>query len=892
MALQIVEQAGSTDVGRQRSANEDSLVLKPPFFAVADGMGGAKAGEVASAMATEAFGGDLDSAEAPEVQLARMMREANRRIYDLAVSDEAHRGMGTTLTAAKVIGDDISLGHVGDSRAYRLRDGELEQLTRDHSLVAELERTGQITAEAAEHHPQRSIITRALGPEPDVEVDTYTVTAKDGDVYLLCSDGLTGMVSDDELGSILRSAKQLDDAAETLVRAANQNGGRDNITVVLFRLGEAEGENERDGVVEAPAEEETIAGQITADDVRSAPPTRRRRRRPADADSDSHRRAAAHRRPRRHRQAPAPRQPASVLRQGVLRARRAGRRRCGALRALAAGLLRRHQRRRPRDALPGRALRAAVRPRALRPGVRQRRSGGRHSSRSPLARARPRVARTRGRRRPGPRAGARTADRLMSARTRELFGLLPVSLLVAAGFAAVLATRTEDVSDATLTYGAVFLGLCVLAHLFIRARLPDADPYMFPLAALLAAVGMVMIYRIDAELAREQAQWFVVGLAFFCATILLVRDHGVLERYRYTIAAASIALLLMPRLPGIGEQVRGAFLAIKVGPIQFQPAEFAKLGIIVFLASYLRETGDILVRPRLRPLPYGRQLLLYGLPAVATLLILLASGLGPAGSLLLVVFVASLVAVLRERPSPKHFGPLLLVWGLAMFMLIFIRDLGSSLMFFGGFLALLYVATGRLSLVGVGATMFFGGAFYLARNVAHVQERVDIWLDPFKPGVVDDEGYQIAQSLFAQADGGLFGQGFGQALLELPGGATILPAAHTDLIYSVLANEAGLFGAAGLLGAYLLLVFRGFKTALVAGDGFSKLLATGLTAVLALQVFVIVGGVTRVIPLTGVTLPFVSYGGSSIVANLVLLALLLIVSDKARAEGVRRGGLV
>ena len=278
MALQIVEQAGSTDVGRQRSANEDSLVLKPPFFAVADGMGGAKAGEVASAMATEAFGGDLDSAEAPEVQLARMMREANRRIYDLAVSDEAHRGMGTTLTAVKVIGDDISLGHVGDSRAYRLRDGELEQLTRDHSLVAELERTGQITAEAAEHHPQRSIITRALGPEPDVEVDTYTVTAKDGDIYLLCSDGLTGMVSDDELGSILRSAKKLDDAAETLVRAANQNGGRDNITVVLFRLGEPEGENERDGVVEAPAEEETIAGQITADDVRAAD---------ADADADA-----------------------------------------------------------------------------------------------------------------------------------------------------------------------------------------------------------------------------------------------------------------------------------------------------------------------------------------------------------------------------------------------------------------------------------------------------------------------------------------------------------------------------------------------------------------------------------------------------------------------------
>jgi cell division protein FtsW (lipid II flippase) len=480
----------------------------------------------------------------------------------------------------------------------------------------------------------------------------------------------------------------------------------------------------------------------------------------------------------------------------------------------------------------------------------------------------------------------------MSARTRELFGLLPVSLLVAAGFAAVLTTRTADVSDATLTYGAVFLGLCVLAHLFIRARLPDADPYIFPLAALLAAVGLVVIYRIDAELAREQAQWFVVGLVLFCATIMVVRDHHVLERYRYLIAAGSIALLLMPRLPGIGEQENGAFLAIELGPIQFQPAEFAKLGIIVFLASYLRETADVLLRPRLRPLPWARQLLMFGLPALAALILLLALDLGVAGSVLLIVFVASFVAVLRERPSPKHFGPLLLVWGLAMLMLIIIRDLGSSLMFFGGFLSLLYVATGRLSLVGVGSTMFFGGAFFLARTVGHVQERVDIWLDPFAPGLVDDEGYQIAQSLFAQADGGLFGQGFGRALLELPGGGRILPAAHTDLIYSVFVNEVGLFGAAGLVGAYLLLVFRGFKTALLAGDGFSKLLATGLTAVLALQVFVIVGGVTRVIPLTGVTLPFVSYGGSSIVANMVLLALLLIVSEKARSERLRRGGLV
>jgi cell division protein FtsW (lipid II flippase) len=268
------------------------------------------------------------------------------------------------------------------------------------------------------------------------------------------------------------------------------------------------------------------------------------------------------------------------------------------------------------------------------------------------------------------------------------------------------------------------------------------------------------------------------------------------------------------------------------------------------------------------------------------------------------VFVASLVAVLRERPSPKHFGPLLLVWGLAMLMLIFIRDLGSSLMFFGGFLALLYVATGRLSLVGAGVTMFLGGAVFFANNVSHVHDRFQIWLDTFSTDrvrcpstgevteFVNCQGYQVAQSLFAQADGGLFGEGFGRSLLEAPGGNVLLPAPHTDLIYSVLVNEVGLFGAAGLVGAYLLLVFRGFKISMLATDGFSKLLAVGLTSVLALQVFVIVGGVTRVIPLTGVTLPLVSYGGSSLLANLVLLALLLIVSDSARRERIGRGGLV
>jgi cell division protein FtsW (lipid II flippase) len=433
---------------------------------------------------------------------------------------------------------------------------------------------------------------------------------------------------------------------------------------------------------------------------------------------------------------------------------------------------------------------------------------------------------------------------VVSARLRELLLLLPVGLLVTAGFTAVLLTRSERIDNLSLTYGAVFLGLCVFAHFFIRVRLPDTDPYLFPLAALLAAFGLVMIYRVDVELARQQAQWFVLALALFCATVIGLRDQRSLERARYTIAAASIVLLFLPRVPLIGAQVNGAFLAIKLGPVQFQPAEFAKIGIIIFLASYLAETRDVLVRGRL------------------------------------------------PRLSLKHFGPLLVVWGAAMLLLVFIRDLGSSLMFFGGFLALLYVATSRLSLVAVGAAMFAAGAAFFASSVSHVNDRISIWLDPFQPKLVDDEGYQIAQSLFAQADGGLFGTGFGRALLELPGGGTILPAADTDLIYALIVNELGLFGATAVVLIYLLFVARGFKAALLARDGFSKLLAAGLTAVFAMQVFVIVGGVTRVIPLTGVTLPFVSYGGSSIVANLVLLALLLIVSQDARRDPAEaRGGL-
>jgi PPM family protein phosphatase len=300
MALRVVEQAGLTDVGRQREANEDNLVLAAPVFAVADGMGGARAGEVASKIAAEAFRDPRDSAQTPERQLERVAKEANRRIYDLAARDDSRRGMGTTLTATLVDGDAVSVGHVGDSRAYRLRDGALTQLTQDHSLVAELERSGQLTPEAAEHHPQRSIITRALGPEPDVEVDTHTHPARAGDVYVLCSDGLTGMISDAELATLLRAAPSLESAAEALVRAANQSGGKDNITVVLFRL-----DDDGQGPAgDPPTAEETIHQGLTVDAVREAAAAEREPVAPRTAPARDDRApapAAKHRRRRRAR---------------------------------------------------------------------------------------------------------------------------------------------------------------------------------------------------------------------------------------------------------------------------------------------------------------------------------------------------------------------------------------------------------------------------------------------------------------------------------------------------------------------------------------------------------------------------------------------------------------
>ena len=426
----------------------------------------------------------------------------------------------------------------------------------------------------------------------------------------------------------------------------------------------------------------------------------------------------------------------------------------------------------------------------------------------------------------------------MSARNRELFGLVPVAGLLVAGFTAVFIVRGDEFGNASLIFGAYFFAICLAAHVFLRFRLPHADPYLFPLVALLAAIGLVMLYRIDETLARDQANWFVVGLVLFMATIVLLKDFHLLERYRYLIVTVGLILLMLPRFPFIGSQVNGAYLGVDIGPLAFQPAEFGKLAVVIFLASYLREKREVLVVGARRVLGV-------------------------------------------TLPPLKHLGPMLVVWGAAMVLLVFIRDLGSSLMFFGAFLALIYVATNRVSFVLIGLLMFLAGAWFFATTVGHVQDRIDIWLDPYSDP--DVTGFQLLQSMFAQGDGGLFGRGIGESLLRAPGADnTIIPLVETDFIYALIVNELGLFGGCGVIAIYALIAARGFKTAMIAPDGFSKLLAAGLTAVFALQAFVIIGGVIRVIPLTGVTLPFISYGGSSVLANMVLLALLLLVSNRAR----------
>jgi cell division protein FtsW (lipid II flippase) len=419
--------------------------------------------------------------------------------------------------------------------------------------------------------------------------------------------------------------------------------------------------------------------------------------------------------------------------------------------------------------------------------------------------------------------------RTLSARNRELLNLLVVGILTGLGFASVYIARSEVVSPQSLTYAAFFLGLYLVAHVVARITVPHADPYLLPLAGFLTAVGLTEIYRLNPDDAFRQGLWVVIGVALFALTLFALReDFRRLESYKYVIGLVALVLLVMPALPGIGREINGARLWVGAGSFQFQPGEFAKILMIVFLAGYLREKREVLAQGRL-----------------------------------------------------KDFGPLLLIWGGAMAVLVQTNDLGSGLLYFGIFLAMLYAATGRFVYVAGGMGLFLAGSAFVYQVVPRVQERVLIWRDPWP--YAQDEAYQLVQSLFAIAFGGFAGTGLGRGTFTNSDGAFLIPYLNTDFIYAALAHELGLVGIAAVLLVYMLFVSRGFRIAMLANDGFSKLLAAGLTFSFALQTFIIVGGVLRLIPLTGITLPFVSYGGSSLLANFVLLAGLLLVSNRANA---------
>jgi cell division protein FtsW (lipid II flippase) len=425
-------------------------------------------------------------------------------------------------------------------------------------------------------------------------------------------------------------------------------------------------------------------------------------------------------------------------------------------------------------------------------------------------------------------------------RNSEL-GLLIVAILLAVGAYALVGLGVDGQVPAGVGgYGLLLAGGYVFAHVVVRRYAGHADPTFLPTAVLLAGLGFAMIYRLRPDLAGAQTLWLLFGLALFAATLVLIRDHRQLDQYTYTIGLVGLALLLMPLLPVIGQTVRGARLWVAIGPLRFQPAEMGKVLIVVFIASYLNNRRELL--------------------AVAT------RRIGP-------------LAI----PEPRHLAPLLFAWGVSLVVLFLERDLGSSLLFFGIFVIMLWIATARGAYLLFGLLLFAGGAYIGYATFSHVQDRIVVWQHALDPRFVQDEGFQVAQSLFAMATGGIAGTGLGQ------GRPQDIPDAHTDFVFPSVGEELGLLGTTALLLLFVLLVFRGFRAAVRSSEGFGQLLGAGLATVLALQTFVIVGGVTRLIPLTGITLPFVSYGGSSLVANFILLALLIRVSSATPADAGRSG---
>ena len=429
-------------------------------------------------------------------------------------------------------------------------------------------------------------------------------------------------------------------------------------------------------------------------------------------------------------------------------------------------------------------------------------------------------------------------------RVPELFLTLIATAIGLGAYFLVFLGTDGALPENWVTVAGGFAGAAIVIHLLIRGFAPYADPVLFPSVLALNGIGLAMIKRIDIALGADhfssQALYTVAGMLLAVVTIVLIRDHRVLRRFTYTALIASIVLILLPLVPGLGREVYGARIWILVAGFSFQPAELAKILLAIFFAGYLVVNRDNLALAG--PKFLGLQL-----------------------------------------PRLRHLAPIMSAWAVCLAVLVFQKDLGTSLLFFGLFVSMLYIATDRLSWMIIGGILAIGGIGVVVSAFPHVTARFNVWLNAMDPEVYNAQygSYQVVQGQFGMASGGLTGTGLGN------GYPTIVPQANSDFIIASLGEEIGMVGVFAILSLYAVIAIRGLRTAAYVRDGFGKLLAAGLSFTIAMQVFIVVGGVTRLIPLTGLTLPFLALGGSSLLCNWIIIGLLLRISDAARKPQVR-----
>jgi peptidoglycan glycosyltransferase len=425
------------------------------------------------------------------------------------------------------------------------------------------------------------------------------------------------------------------------------------------------------------------------------------------------------------------------------------------------------------------------------------------------------------------------------ARFTELSLLVWVALLAVTGFAAVVGAERSSFGPAAIVVPVTFVAVMLALHIFLVAQRFRGDQILLPLAACLTAIGLILVQRLASSLLVQQLSWTIIASGAFAAAILIPRDLSVLARFKWTWALLGLLLLVAPLFPVIGREINGARIWIKVGPASFEPWEAVKILMVVFFAAYLEEYREVLAQTprRIGPFPV---------------------------------------------PPIPYLVPIVAMWGMAMMVMVFEKDMGATVLFFGIFLAMLFLATGEAFYGLIGLVLLVLGGLVAYQLIGHVQTRVDVWLQPFAEELRFGPGYQLVQGLYALANGGLFGAGLGAGMPDR------IPVVWSDFVFDAFAEETGLAGALALLALYLVFVYRGMLIALRAPTPFLQLLAAGLSFIVALQTLVIVGGNLRLIPLTGITLPFAAYGGSSLVTNWMLVALLLRVSDISNRV---RGGL-